>query len=99
MCLYLAALNIYLICFLKFKYYGTFTNITQIVHSKAHLNPLKGVVSDKPLISHEIFNFQFVEILNSQEVRPRNVLSFSHVCGGGEVFLFFYRLYNKLGLD
>ena len=44
-----AALNFSLKHFLKLKYYGTFTYITQIVHSTAHLNPLKGVFSDKPL--------------------------------------------------
>ena len=37
----LAALNFSLIPFSKFKYYGTFTYITQIIHSDAHLNPLK----------------------------------------------------------
>jgi hypothetical protein len=31
----LAALNISLICFLKLKYYGTFTYITQIIHLDA----------------------------------------------------------------
>ena len=45
----LAALNFSFIK-LKLKYYGTFTYITQIVHSYAHLNPLQGVFSDKPLI-------------------------------------------------
>ena len=33
----LAALNVSLIHFLKLKYYGNFTYITQIVHSNAHL--------------------------------------------------------------
>ena len=42
----LAALNSSLIHFLKFKYYATFTYITQIIHSDAHLNPLKGILSD-----------------------------------------------------
>ena len=45
-----AALNLSLIHFLKLKYYGTFTYITQIVHSNAYLNLFKGVFSDKPLI-------------------------------------------------
>ena len=36
-----AALNIFLICYLKFKYYGHF-NHSKIVHSNAYLNLLKG---------------------------------------------------------
>ena len=42
--------------------------ILQIVHSHAHLNPLKTVFSEKPLILH------------SQEMWQRNVLNFCHVC-------------------
>ena len=38
----------------KFKYYGTFAYITQIIHPDAHLNHLKGILSDKPLKSLEI---------------------------------------------
>ena len=34
---------------LKLKYYGTFTYITQIVHSNTQFNTLKGVFRDKPL--------------------------------------------------
>ena len=41
--------------------------IIQIVHSNAHLNPKKGVFRDKPLKMKEILNFQFADILNSQE--------------------------------
>ena len=46
----LAATTFSLIHFLKLKYFGTFTFITQIVHPNTHLNPLKGVISGKPLI-------------------------------------------------
>ena len=60
----LTALNFSLIRFLKFKYYGTFTNNTPIFHPNAHLNTLKGIFSDKPLIIAEINNCQFAEILN-----------------------------------
>ena len=45
----LAALNLSLI-HLKLKYHGTFTYITQIVQSNAHLNPFKMYFSDKSLI-------------------------------------------------
>ena len=41
----LAALTFYLIHFLKLKYLGTLTYITQIVHSNTHLNPLKKIIS------------------------------------------------------
>ena len=71
----LAALNFSLIQFLKLKCYGTFTYIAQIGHSNVNFNPLKGVFSDKPLIIVVILNFQFVEILDSQESWPRKVLS------------------------
>ena len=50
--------------FLKWKFNGTFTHIIQIVHSNAHLKPLKDVFSDKPLI---IADFQLAEMLDSQE--------------------------------
>ena len=63
----LAALNFSLIHFLTLNYYVGFTYITQIVQSNAHLNPLKGIFSDKSLIIAEIQNFQFAEIANSQE--------------------------------
>ena len=53
------------------KYYVTFTYITQIVLSKAHLKPLQYVVSDKSLIIAESSNFPFAEILNSQETHRR----------------------------
>ena len=46
----LAALTFSHIHFLKLKYFGTFTYITQIVHLNTHLNSLNGVFSDKPLI-------------------------------------------------
>ena len=36
----------------------------QIVHLYEHLNPLKGVFSDKPLIIAVIQNFQFAYILD-----------------------------------
>ena len=61
------------------KYYGNFTFITQIVHSDAHLNPSEGIFSDKQLIIAEISNFQFAEILNTQEIWPQKVSNFSHV--------------------
>ena len=76
----LAALNFSLIHFLKLKFYGTFTYIIQIVHSNAHLNPLKGVFSNISLIFGVILNFQFAEILDSQETWPWKVMNFSHVC-------------------
>ena len=63
----LAPLNYFLIHFLKLKLYGTFTYITQIVHSNAHLNPRKGVFSDNSLIIVIILVFQYVEILDSEE--------------------------------
>ena len=63
----LVALNFSLIRFLKFKNYGTFTYITHICHSNAHLNPIKGIFSDKTLMIAEILNFQFAVILNSKE--------------------------------
>ena len=63
--LMLAAENIFLIRFLKLKYFGTFTNITPTVHSNAHLNTLKGIGSDKLLIIVEIYNCQFLVMLNS----------------------------------
>ena len=47
---------------IKLKYYRTFTWITQIVHSNAHFNPLKGVFRDRPLMITEIKHFQFTEI-------------------------------------
>ena len=53
--------------------------ITQTVHSNAHLNALKGVFSDKPLIIAVILNFQFFGNFNSQEMWPQKVLNFSHV--------------------
>ena len=62
------------------KCYGNFNHITQIVHSNAHLNPLKCIFSDKLLPIVEILSFQFAEIFNSQEMWPRKVLNFSHVC-------------------
>ena len=43
--------------FLNLKYYGTFTFITQIVHSYAHVNPLKGILSDKSLIIAQTYIF------------------------------------------
>jgi hypothetical protein len=46
----LAAMNCSLIHFFKLKYYGTFTHITQFVCSNAHVYPLKGGFSDKPLM-------------------------------------------------
>ena len=48
----LAALNFSR--FLKLNYYGSFTYITQIVHSNAYFNPLKGNFSDNQLIIAEI---------------------------------------------
>jgi hypothetical protein len=36
-----------------------FNHITQIVHSSAHLNHLKGIFSEKLLIIVEILIFQF----------------------------------------
>ena len=39
--------------------------ITQIIHSNAHLNPLKGTFSEKLLIIVEILIFQFEEIFNT----------------------------------
>jgi hypothetical protein len=54
----LAAPTFSLIHFLKLKYFGTFTYITQIVHLNAHLNPLEG--DFKPLRIAVILNFQFV---------------------------------------
>ena len=50
----LAALNFSFICFQKFKYYGTFIYSTPIIHSDAHLNPLKRILSDKSLIIGDI---------------------------------------------
>ena len=50
----LAALNFSLKHVLKLNLYGTFTYIIPIFHSNAHLNPLTGVFSDKPLIFVEI---------------------------------------------
>ena len=47
-------LNFSLIRFLKLKYYGTFTYVTHIIHSDPHLNPLKCILIDKPLIIAEI---------------------------------------------
>ena len=38
----LAAFYFSLIFFIKINYYGMFINIKQIVHSNAHLDPLKG---------------------------------------------------------
>ena len=49
-----AALNFSLAHLLKLKYFGTFTHITQIDHSNAHLNALQGVFSDIPLITAKI---------------------------------------------
>ena len=49
----LAALNFSPIHFLKLKYYGSFTYITQIVQSNVYLNPLKDNFSDKSLIIAE----------------------------------------------
>ena len=77
----LEALNLFLICFSKLKYYGNFNHITQIVHSNAHLNPLKGIFSDKLLIIVEILSFHFAEIFNSQEIWGLKVLDFSRVWG------------------
>ena len=62
------------------KYWGDFNHITQIVHSSAHLNPLKGIFSEKLLIIVEILIFQFAEIFNTWKTWPRKVLNFSHVC-------------------
>ena len=76
----LAVLNFTLIHFLKLKYYETLTYITQIVHSNAHFTPLKCVFNEEPLIIVVILNFQFAEILDSQETWTRKVLNFSHVC-------------------
>jgi hypothetical protein len=39
--------------------------MTPIVHSSAHLNPLKGIFSEKLLIIVEILIFQFADIFNS----------------------------------
>ena len=69
----------FLIYYIKLKYYGNFIHITQSVHSIAHLNPLKGIFSDKLLIIVEILSFQFGEIFNFQETWPWKVLNFSHV--------------------
>ena len=66
----LPALIFSLIHFLKLKFYGNFTYITQIVYSKAQLNPLDGVFSDKPLIIAVIETGQFAEIKESQETWP-----------------------------
>ena len=41
----------------KFKYYGTFTYITQIIHSNTHLKPLKGNFSEKSLILRKLKTF------------------------------------------
>ena len=59
--------NLFSYMLLKLKYNGNFNHFTQIVHSNAHLNPLKGISNDKPLIIAEILNFQFAEIFNSKE--------------------------------
>ena len=77
----LVALNFSLIHFLKFKYYGIFTYITQIIHSDVHLTTLKAIfiLCDKPIIIKEIEKFKFAEILDSKEMCARNVLNFSHV--------------------
>jgi hypothetical protein len=56
-----AALNFFLICSLKMKCYGNVNHITQIVHSNAHLNHLKGIFSDKLFLIVEILSFQFAE--------------------------------------
>ena len=58
--------QLFLICYLKLKYYGNFNPITPIVHSNAHLNHLKGIFSDKLLLTVESLSFQFAEIFNSQ---------------------------------
>ena len=50
----LEALNFSLEHFLKLKHFGTFTYITQIIHSNASLNLFKGIFSNKPLIIAEI---------------------------------------------
>ena len=63
----LAALNFSLICFVKLKYSENFQYNTPIVHSNAHLNPLKDIFSEKLLIIVENLSFQFAEIFNSQE--------------------------------
>ena len=44
------------------------------------MNPFEGIFSDKQLIIAESSNFQFAEILNTQEMQPRKFLNFSHVC-------------------
>ena len=61
----LAALNFSLLRFLKFKCYKTFTYITQIIHSDAHLTSLKGILSDKPLIiaTFKTFNLRKFKFL------------------------------------
>ena len=51
--------------FIKLKYYGNFTYITQNVHSNAHLHHFKGIFSDETLSI--CVNFKF----------PRNV--FLHI--------------------
>ena len=72
-------LNLSLMCCIKLKYYGNFYYITQIIHLNAHLNPIKGIFSEKLHIAVEILSFQFEENFNSQEMWLRKVLSFSHV--------------------
>ena len=48
--LMLAALKLSLLHFINLKYNGTFTYITEIVHSNTYFIPLKGIFSEKSLI-------------------------------------------------
>jgi hypothetical protein len=73
----LETLNFSYILFLKLKYYGSFSYIIQYDHLNAHLSLKK---SNKPSIIAEIYNSQFVEVLNVPKMCPQKVLNFSRVC-------------------
>ena len=77
----LAALKFYCILFLNLNYYGTFTYITQYVHSNSHLNLMKGIFRYKLCIIADICNFQFGKFCKCHRNVSAKVLNFSHVWG------------------
>ena len=58
----LRALNLFLICFLNRKYYGTCTHCAHNVNSNALLNIIRGIVINKQSIIAEMENTKFAEI-------------------------------------
>ena len=98
----LTALNFSIICWLKFIYHGTFTYITKIIHSNAHLNPFYGIFSEHPNILQKFKTFNFripnkrVRFLMSLKVIWWKVREYEFICNLYGIKIFARKKYLNL---